>query len=227
MLIVCMATAPPPLPLLSADCCSDLAGNGLSGSLPREWGALASLKHLDASGNYLSGALPDGWGEMGSLQELQLANNNLGVRIYGSEWVQRGEVGQGRWMRFCSAVEWEDDSAATLLPYPFRWRVALQGCIPASWARLPLLSLLNLASNVGVCGGQPRWGAATQVRANATNLGQSCFMVRTSGALAGAVLGECGCGSGLSRPEPPPNSVAHCLCLKLTGDGGTCLQVWL
>ena len=66
----------------------------------------------------------------------------------------------------------------------------LQGPIPASWARLPLLALLNLASNVGVCGGQPRWGAATQVRANDTNLGQSCFMVRTSGAVAGAVLGE-------------------------------------
>jgi hypothetical protein len=66
----------------------------------------------------------------------------------------------------------------------------LQGPIPASWATLPSLSRLGLASNVGVCGGQPVWGKNTAVHTEATNVQQSCMMVNTSGTMAAVVLGE-------------------------------------
>ena len=65
-----------------------------------------------------------------------------------------------------------------------------QGPIPSSWARLPSLTLLDLGSNVGVCGSSPPWPASTQVHTDATNMGQSCIMVQTSGTVAGVVLGE-------------------------------------
>lgn len=35
--------------------------------------------------------------------------------------------------------------------------------MPVSWSELPSLTLLDLGSNVGVCGGQPPWRAGTQV----------------------------------------------------------------
>ena len=74
-------------------------------------------------------------------------------------------------------------------PPDLHW-LLLQGPIPPSWAHLPSLTLINLGSNVGVCGGEPSWRAGTQVHIDATSLAQSCIMVNTSGALAGAVLGK-------------------------------------
>lgn len=147
---------PPPLPTPIG---SDLAQNALTGGLPPEWGALPSLASLDASGNYLSGGLPEAWFQLANLQELQLASNNLKVRGW------RGAAGGGGWRRLglgspaCSCRLAERPSL-THFPKQF---CSTQGAIPTSWARLPSLTLLELGSNVGLCGSQPDWRAGTQV----------------------------------------------------------------
>lgn len=180
------------MPLPSALPCSDVSRNSLTGSLPPEWEALGSLVTLDASSNYLSGGMPDAWKALASVQQLRLASNNLVVRwdggssphLFGAGRIKQSLAVKQTQLVLCVL---HLSSLMTALCLPF---CPQQGPIPASWARLPSLTLLDLGSNVGVCGGQPTWHDGTQAVLDATNVAQSCIMVGTSGVLAGILLGK-------------------------------------
>lgn len=210
----------PPPAATPLPCCSDLAGNALTGSLPAEWGTLSGLRSLDASSNYLTGPLPDSWHQLAALQQLQLASNNLGVshRSTGRQAIMMHCACR----RLCGQAVHRDAlclSPALPLPMthpgsrpPATWPPP-QGAIPPSWAQLPALRLLVLSSNVGLCGAPPRWGEAAAVHAEATSLGHSCVMVRTSGTFAAVVLGErrwlARCVLGLARLRSTLRAPSH------------------
>ena len=67
--------------------CRVLAGNNLTGELPRHWAGLLKLQVLDAGDNELSGALPGQWETLQALQVLKLAGNQLSVR-----WLARART---------------------------------------------------------------------------------------------------------------------------------------
>jgi hypothetical protein len=52
---------------------SNFRVNGLTGSLPPQWGALVNLKGVWAEGNQLSGDLPASWSQMASMETLWAA----------------------------------------------------------------------------------------------------------------------------------------------------------
>ena len=49
---------------------SNFRVNGLTGSLPPQWGALVNLKGMWAEGNQLSGELPSSWSQMAKMEAL-------------------------------------------------------------------------------------------------------------------------------------------------------------
>ena len=59
----------------------ELSKNGLTGSIPTEWGALSRLRWLDLSGNKLTGAIPVALGQLGNLERLRLNDNDLSGAI--------------------------------------------------------------------------------------------------------------------------------------------------
>ncbi|PVH48453.1 hypothetical protein PAHAL_4G332800 [Panicum hallii] len=48
----------------------DLSRNQLTGNIPKEIGALSSLKALNLSGNHIDGSIPEEIGNLGSLEDL-------------------------------------------------------------------------------------------------------------------------------------------------------------
>jgi Leucine-rich repeat (LRR) protein len=55
----------------------DLSGNELTGAIPKKLGQLTSLAYLDLSGNKLTGAIPKELGQLTSLTHLDLSGNEL------------------------------------------------------------------------------------------------------------------------------------------------------
>jgi Leucine-rich repeat (LRR) protein len=55
----------------------DLSGNQLTGEIPKEIGALSSLRGLNLSGNHISGIIPEEIGNLWSLEALDLSHNGL------------------------------------------------------------------------------------------------------------------------------------------------------
>ena len=51
--------------------------NGMSGTLPSEYGSLSKLQYLNLNANSLSGALPSELGSLSNLQSIYLGGNDL------------------------------------------------------------------------------------------------------------------------------------------------------
>ncbi|KAM0915117.1 hypothetical protein ACQ4PT_011026 [Festuca glaucescens] len=107
-----------------------LAGNRISGMIPRDIGNLVGLQTLNLEYNLLTGVIPDGIGKLKELQELQLQGNELTGPLSSA----MGDL--ARLLR----LDLSDNS--------------LNGSIPPSLGNLQRLTLLNLSSN-GLAGHVP------------------------------------------------------------------------
>ena len=125
----------------------ELSKNGLTGSIPTEWGALAQLRWLDLSGNKLTGAIPAELGQLRNLERLHLNNNQLTGAIPAA----LGELGNLESLGLRNNQLTGEIPAALGRLRKLRWLYLsnnqLIGAIPAALRRLASLWYLALENN--------------------------------------------------------------------------------
>ena len=125
----------------------ELSKNGLTGTIPAEWGALARLRWLDLSGNKLSGTIPPELGNLANLEQLFLYSN----RLSGPIPAELGQLGNLQWLwlfdnQLTGTLPAELGNLAQLRNLGFGDNELL-GAIPPTLGQLQKLEALGLGGN--------------------------------------------------------------------------------
>ena len=129
----------------------DLAGNNLSGTIPREMGGLSKLRRLELEGNELTGPIPAELGELSSLVVMLLGGNGLtgsiprelGALVSLEEMILADNNLTGP-----VPPELTDLTNLRLLHLDFN---NLTGPLPAEFVNLTNLEHLDISRNAGLC----------------------------------------------------------------------------